>query len=304
MTKSKFLNVLFSAIAGFAIVSGPTLAFAQHGGHMGGGGFHGGGFHGGPVGGFRGPVVAGGFHGPHGPVVAGGFHGPHGPVFVGGVHGPVVVHGGGFWGYPWGFGFGVGVGFGLGFGWGPYPAPYPYAYYPYYPYPYPYLYYPAPSYPPACPSPGSSSCPNSPVSYPSNGGDSNQGAGYSPSPGAGHSGLEPGSGMEASPSPALRYASEVRTRSVADYQPVDAGLRQLSPERQRIMQNMIRALRAMPPDARQRQIDSGLKNFSPEERKLLQKAALLPRARVQPSERIPRPRSRSPLADVARTEIP
>jgi hypothetical protein len=43
------------------------------------------------------------------------------------------------------------------------------------------------------------------------------------------------------------------------------------------VQNSIRALRAMPPDARRRQINSGrYDNFSPEERELLNNALQAP----------------------------
>jgi hypothetical protein len=46
------------------------------------------------------------------------------------------------------------------------------------------------------------------------------------------------------------------------------------PDVRRPVQNVIRAFRAMPPEARQRQIDSGrYSNFSAEERELLNKIA-------------------------------
>lgn len=53
-------------------------------------------------------------------------------------------------------------------------------------------------------------------------------------------------------------------------------MQELPPARKEV-QNVILALRAMPPDARQRQIDSGrYTNFSPEEINLLRSSSHLP----------------------------
>jgi hypothetical protein len=62
---------------------------------------------------------------------------------------------------------------------------------------------------------------------------------------------------------------------VASYRPASA-VRQL-PEIRPEVQNVIRALRGMPPEARQRAIDSGqYGDFSPQELKLVRYAANVP----------------------------
>jgi hypothetical protein len=63
--------------------------------------------------------------------------------------------------------------------------------------------------------------------------------------------------------------------SAAGYRPASAE-RQLPSMRPEV-QNVIRALRAMPPQARQQQIDSGrYSNLSPQEMKLVRNAAGVP----------------------------
>jgi hypothetical protein len=251
MKNSALLKVLFAGMVCIAIICAPQPALAQHGGHMGGGGFHGGGFYG------------GGFHG--GP---GGFRGGYWR--------------GGYWGYPrYGYGYGWGFGIGIGVGLSPYWAyPYPYyGYYPYYPYypyyaPYPYPYYPY--------RPMSGTDPyNGDQDYNSQAMPSNV-----PNPQN-----SPNSsfvnGNVASPRPILPHPNGGTTYNMNNEERlVHSQLQQLPPERRRIVQNAIRALSAMPPDARQRMIDSDrFKHFSPEERKLLSDASRLPAPRAGTSSR-------------------
>ncbi|MGB8768913.1 MAG: hypothetical protein WCC92_04820, partial [Candidatus Korobacteraceae bacterium] len=67
------------------------------------------------------------------------------------------------------------------------------------------------------------------------------------------------------------------TTSAASYRPASAA-RALPPMRPEV-HNVIRALRGMPPEARQREIDSGrYSNLTPEELKLAKYAADLPPA--------------------------
>jgi hypothetical protein len=63
----------------------------------------------------------------------------------------------------------------------------------------------------------------------------------------------------------------------------------LPPERNQAVRNAIQTLKAMPPEARQRQIDSDAykKHFTPEERNILGGASKLPLAPVEPS--VPEP---------------
>jgi hypothetical protein len=267
MKKSALLKVLIAEIASVAIACATKPALAQHTGHMGGSGFHGGGFHG------------GGFHG--GPGFAGGFHaGGHGG-FHGAAGFPIGVHAGywhgGYWGYPrYGYGWGFGIGIGIDFGWGSYWALPPYPYYGYSPYyAYPYCgYYPPYYYPP----------------YPYR---------YYPYYPISRSYVYSGGASDGDRESQLvqRYASDRTNYRFAEYQVENSDLRHLPPERRRLVQNVIRALRAMPPDARQRQIDAGrFRNFSPEEQELLNKPAPLSAARVQPAQSVPRPPQRSAIA--------
>ena len=269
MKGSALLKVLLLVIALIATVCTPSVASAQRGGHMGGGGFHGGGGY-------------GGFHGGN------GFHG--GVGYPGGAHGWGGPWHGGYWGYPgygygwgWGFGFGVGVGVGLGFGsyWS-YPYPYygyypDYPYAPYYPYPYYYPSYPAPYYYPNSYSPYGGGAVDERSTMYARAAAPPQGSRDSTSFIAGRSSVLP----------APRYTSD----RVTGYPFQDPALRQLLPERRRAVQNVISTLRAMPPEASQRQIDSGrLQSFSPEERAIVKRA--LSQAAAQPREaasRVPPP---------------
>jgi hypothetical protein len=144
MTRAVWLKVLIVFAVSVALASTPKSSFAQRGG----GGFHGGGsFHGGGFGGsgfHSGGFGGGGFHG-------GGFGRGFGGFHNGGLNG---FHGG--WGFPggwgwggWGWGWGLNIGFGWPYwGWG-YPYYYDYGPYAYgYPYPYAPYYYPDYSSPP------------------------------------------------------------------------------------------------------------------------------------------------------------
>ena len=64
---------------------------------------------------------------------------------------------------------------------------------------------------------------------------------------------------------------------------------QLSPDRRRAVQNGIQALRAMPPEAREREINSDTykQQFSPQEREMLSGASKLPLAPAEPN--VPKP---------------
>jgi hypothetical protein len=287
MTKSIALKVLCAALFIALIGWAPQAALASgaHGG--GGGGFHGGGgggFHGGGSYGGGGAHYAsayrgGGFHG-------GGYYPGHGGYYGrGGYYGH-----GGYWGYPrygYGYGWGVGIGFGIGFGWGSYWSGYPYyyGYYapPYYPYYYPYAYpYPYPNYyGPAGDPPGNPASPS-------------QGSGYVPRPPSAPQNSAPAqqSNVPMPPDSAqvngvtIRNASytssapNYRTHQVAgvssDYRPASSTARQLPPLRPEV-QNVIRALRAMPPDARESQLGR-YGNLTPKELQIVRYAADLPPA--------------------------
>jgi hypothetical protein len=253
MKKSAWLKILGVIAVSVVLAGTPEAAFAQRGGHGGGGGFHGGGggFHGGS---FRGGV--GGFHG-------GGFHG--GPGWRGGFFGPR---------------FGYGWGLNIGFAWGPYWPAYPYygygpwwgapyyGYYPYYPYYVPYG-GPDPDYrrndaSPDAPLPKNDDSPpaqhsNTPLpeSAPNPNSVTNSVAVYRP--------------------PVPNYGAAASNGATSKYRLTRATDQQLPSGLRLGVQNAIRALRAMPPDARQRQLNSGrYDNFTPEERELLNNAAQPP----------------------------
>jgi hypothetical protein len=235
--------------------------FAQHGGHGGGGGVHGG----------------GGFH-----AGGGGGHSAYGGGYYGGYHGAGYGWNGGYgwrggyWGYP---GYGYGWGFGIGFSWGPYWPTYPYAYgygpwwgAPYNDYPCAYPYYP------------SSGCAY-PYSYNGSGSGSVQDPGWN---GYDNSPAKPSrlSAPVNSPNAASVINVAASTRTPSTYKTDAASdeahyrlaftMQELPPARKEV-QNVILALRAMPPDARQRQIDSGrYSNFSPEEIDLVRSSSHLP----------------------------
>ena len=305
MNRPGLLRILLLSVAFAAFALSPELAFARGGGH--GGGFGGGGFHGG--GGFGGGHAAyggyrGGSYGGYRGGSYGGYRGGYGYGYRGGYG---YGYRGGY-GYGWRGGWGgwgcCGWGFGLSFnfgwpywGWGyPYYAYYPY-YYPYYPYAYPY--YGAYAAPTAYPDPsvygqtGSYNYPG-PTGYGQAGGsyqqtgDADQGGGTYQ--GGAYQNVAPperprNSIPQSAPSsnsltlhdavyrsapatystPSSASATSYRSASVAGQRPE--------------VQNVIRALRAMPPNARQRAIDSGrYSNFSAQEMKVVREAVELPPA--------------------------
>ena len=309
MKQSTVLKVLCTALFVVTMVWAPqsVLAHSGGGGHGGGGGgFHGGGggggFHGGGGGGsFHGGGAAmyhggsgGGYHG-------GGYYGGghyHGGGYYGGghYHGSGYWGGGGYWGYP-----GYGWGFSIGFNWGPFSVgfgyPYGYAaapsYYPYY-YPYPYPYY----------------VPAAPAGYVNNSSPSNSDNAYSSGQNDNYvpdnSYVQPSSAATqqwSAPArqsnvptprtvpaansltirnasytaPAPGYATHASAGTSSSYRPALTA-RQLPAPRPEV-QNVIRALRAMPPAARERQIDSGrYSNLSPKELEFVRYAASIPPA--------------------------
>ncbi len=268
MKPSIFPKILCAGLLLIMIGWAPQSVFAQHGGHGGGAGFHGGG---------------GGWHG-----AGNGWHGGGGGWHDGGYHGG---WGGGYWGYP---GWGYGWGFSIGFNWGSYAYPYGYGWAPsYYPYYYPYR-YPYPYYVPADDQPGYAS------SYSSYGPGSN-GYAYSSRPAssayAANSATQPSSTPASDGAPNVNYLTihqashtrpahspTMRAVTPSSYRPANSATRQLPPLRPAV-QNVIRALRAMPPDARQRQIDSGrYNNLSPQELELVKNASGLPSQWEQPQE--------------------
>lgn len=283
MTKSTALRVLCAAVVIVTLALAPESLSARAGG--GGGGFHGGGggsFHGG--GGYGGGAHYSGAS--RGSYYGGGYHG--GGYYGGGYHGGGYYGHGGYYGYPrygygYGYGWGVGIGFGIGFGWGSYWGGYPYygyyaPYYPYYPYGYAYP-YPYPYYYPQAGDPSSNQAPAPPA----------QGSNYVPGPPSAQQYSAPpqqqyGAPAEQSniPMPPHSAATSAVTIRNASYtssaRPASSTARQLPPMRPEV-QNVIRALRAMPPDARVRQLDSGrYSNLTPQEIQFVRYAADLPPA--------------------------
>jgi hypothetical protein len=239
----------------------PTSIFAQRGGHGGGGGFHGVSGHSTYGGGYYGGYHGGGY----------GWHGGYG--WSGGYGWR-----GGYWGYPR---YGYGWGFGIGFSWGPYWPAYPYAY-GYGPWSgAPYNYYPC-AYPYYAPS----SC-SPPYSYPYNG--SSGGSVEDPRWNGNENSLaKPSRGPTPATSPnaasVINVAASTRTASTymtdadtgATHYRLAFTMQELPPARKEV-QNVILALRAMPPDARRMQIDSGrYRSFSPEEIELLRSSSHIP----------------------------
>ena len=244
-------------------------ASAQRGGHAMGGGFHGGGFHGG--GGFR-----GGGHGyvASGARFSGGYRAGYRGGYYGGYHGSQVAYScgwhGGYWGYPR-YRYGWGWRYGIGFGWpyGPaytYPYAYPYAYYWGAPYPY---YYPYPPYY----APPYTGYPYGPRD--DDGSRSTPREGYVPQPDDNASPGDPDSPTRET-APDNNYVSvptiqltAFRTAVRATSQATSSAAAEPLQMRPEVLQ-AIRALREMPPYARQREIDHGrYRNFSAEEKELL-----------------------------------
>jgi hypothetical protein len=263
----KLLSVLITSLV--LIVFAPQ-AFARGGGH-GGGGFGGGGFHGG----------GGGFHGGGGGFHAGGagWHGGYGGGWGGHGWGGYGWGGRGWGGYGWGgwgpgWGWGFGIGLGWGWGWGSYWGGYPYAYgYPYYPYPYYYPYYPSYYDGPYA------STPSAPGPYNTNlGDDPRQQNSSSPDPED-----DPASFASTKATTPWRPSPDQRlSNSRLSYRTASLTTQQLAGLRPQA-RNVMRALQAMPPEARRRQVESGrYSNFSPEEQELFRKAAQLPPAHTAP----------------------
>lgn len=233
-------------------------AFAAHVG----GGFHGGG---------------GGYHGGYG---GGGYHGGYGGGYHGG-YGGYGYRGYGYGGYGWGYpGWGWGLSF--NFGWpGGYGYPYAYGYYPYYGYspyyyPYPYSYGPVsgPSGYPDATAYGQASVnyPNQAPNYPNPAPVAQPGASV-PQAAPNSNSLTLNEATYVTRPPNSRNASA--TGSAASYRPTSTA-RQLPAMRPEV-QNVIRALRGMPPEARLRAINSGqYSDFSPQELKLVRYAANVP----------------------------
>ena len=263
MRKGTLIRMLCALIASVPLVCLPTLVLAQHGGHGGGGGFHGGG--------------GGGFHGGSGFYGGGGhsYGGYHGGSY--GWHGGYGGWHGGYWGYPR-YGYGYGWGFSIGFGWSSYWPGYPYAYgygprwaTPYYdPYafgPYGYTYNGYGNVP------GSNSYGNSPANSPAPR-DMNSAA----------------TNVALFASKGSNHATDATAGTANNYVLASSSTQQ-SPSRREV-QNVIQALRAMPPDARRRQLDSGRYSaFSSEERSLLDNDSQPPLALRKAPVSTPRPSS-------------
>jgi len=308
MNRAVCLRIASALALSIALVGMPQSSFAQHGGHGGGGfGGHGGGGFGGSHGGggsFHGGGGFGSFNGGggsfHGGSGFGGFHGGSG--FRGGGFGG-FRNGRGFNGFRGGRGFGgfrgdrffggfgfPGYGYGLGFGFDFWPYwdsyPYLYGYSPWWgaPYPYPY-YYPYDSY---SDDPYDNDqhyerdrdrrCRHD-YRHPDNGCDDDR-----TRPNRDSAPTRPSNTVVPESSPDRNYvisnSEDYRssdsndtigpTPAASDYQLAYSSTKQLPSETRPGVRNAIDALRAMPPDARQRQLDSGRYNsFSPEERELL-----------------------------------
>ena len=240
---TRLFRILSIVTASIALVCIPQASFAAGVHSGGGGGFHGGG--GGFGGGFHGGM--GGFHGG-----SGGWHGS--PGWGWGHPGFGWGHSGWCCGWGWGGGWGFGVGINIGWGWPAYPYAYGYPYYyPYYPYYYPY--YGPYNYPPPPPPAG---------------------------PGQGNQGPPRDNAWQQqnsdAPAPPLSPDHSVTTIKApkappryTNYRTVAAVNSTSRPE----VRNVIRALQAMPPEARQRQIESGrYRNLAPEEQELIKRVAL------------------------------
>ena len=271
-------RILVLIVVSLVLTGIPKLASAQRGGHGGGGGFHGGGsgFHGGgSFGGFRGG--AGGFHGGGG---YGGFYGRGYGGFYGRGYGGFYGRGYGFPGYGYGFGFGFGPywGYPYYYGYGPWGSPYAY----YYPYDY---YYPDDrDYPPdnRYPRDNRDGCDyRHEDDHPCKPNNENAPAKPSsravPESSPEHNYVTRNPADDGSAFSLVDYRSTASTNPGAvtapvasNYQLRDSATRPLPSGLRPGVRNVIQALRAMPPDARQRQLNSGrYRSFSPEERELL-----------------------------------
>jgi hypothetical protein len=264
MTKFTLPIVLCVIAASVALGFSPPPTFAQRGGHGGGGGFHGGaagGFHAGVAGRFH--AAGGGHYGytgghSYGSYHGGGYYGGHGGYgWRGGYYG---WHGG-YWGYPrygWGWGFGFGFGWPYwGWGWG---YPYGFGYSPWYYAPYRYC---PPGYtcprngnddpPPSTPSPKSGSNPSEPWGPPAS------------IPNNDHATSNITTVASRAPIPST---DRIKVTAIS-YRAANS-ITQQHPNVRPEVQNAMRALREMPPFAREREIETGrYRQFSPEDRELL-----------------------------------
>lgn len=198
-----------------------------------------------------------------GHAVAGGVHTSASGYAYGGYHAGYGWHGayggwrGGYWGYPY-----YPWGFSVGLGWAPYWGTYPYYSYGYYspagtgpyPYYYPYRPYYRSSSPCRCPCNGPSE--NSPSTH-----------SRVPVPKVPSDGKSPGIKLAI----AEVIAPEADTRTdTGSHNSLAKSKQVMLPPPRREVQNVIRALLAIPPDARRRQINSGrYSDFTTEERELL-----------------------------------
>jgi hypothetical protein len=282
MNRAALLKMLLILAVSTALVGAPQSSLAQRGGFHGGGGFGGGGgFHGG---GFNG----GGFHGGS-TFGGGGFGGFRGGNFGGfGGRGFDHFHGGfrgfGFGGFP-GWGWGLGINFGFWPYWGGYPYFYgygpwwgPYAYYyPYDPYYYPddrdyrhcdecnpdYRHSPDDWRKPRSPNDSRPNDNNSAPAKPSNSSAPESAPGYMTLVGYGTA--------------VSKNGTVATTGGVSKYELTNSSGQQLPSGLRPVVRNVIQALRAMPPEARQRRLESRrYDSFSPEERQLLVSATQHP----------------------------
>jgi len=277
MNKTIVLRVLCAAIVFVTLVWAPAPVLAQRGGHAGGGGFHGGG---------------GGFHGGGGGYNASGYYGSRGG-FNGWRGGGWGWQGGGWgWrggGWGWrggGWGWGSGWGFGFGFGWGPsWPVGFSSVWVP----PFSPFFY---SVPVCCIVLVSSPSSTSPNAYSPSSDDLHNYSAAEPSstpPRPSTPKLNSATLQYAAYTPAAAsYTTGVAMGAASNYRPANGKMHQLPPPRREV-QNVIRALRDMPPDARQREIDSGrYGNLSPQELEFAKYASDLPPASGRPLEGPPR----------------
>jgi hypothetical protein len=304
MSKSIALRVLCAALFLVTIGWAPESVFAQRGGHSGGGGFHGGGgsFRGGGWGG-GGVWRGGGSWGGGGSWRGGGWGGGGwggGSSWRGGWGGAVWRGGvwrGGFWGSP---GFGNSWAFSIGVNWGPSWGGFgsPFFFGPVWAPPLVVL-SPVPFFVPATPV----FVPASPAGFADSSSPNNDGYAYVSSQSSDYAPNDSSAQQSSAPpppsvpaprsapaanSPIIRYASYTSAvqsypaRAIAakpnTHRPVNSTARQLPPLRPEV-QNVIRALRGMPPAARERQIDSGrYSNLTPKELEIVRYAADLPQS--------------------------
>jgi hypothetical protein len=318
MNRAFLLRVLVVVAVSVALAGMPKSSFAQRGSfHGGGGGFHGGGggsgFH---SGGFGGSHRGGGFSGFRGGRSFGGFNGFRGDRGFGGFGGFRDGRGfGGFRGdrffrgfrdrdfffdfddFNFGFGFWPYWGaypywYGYGPWWGPYAYYSPYDY-PYYPYDAPYYRYPRDDRDNRC---------RPDYRHPDNG--CNDASPDNSRPNSENPPAKPSNTLDPESSPDRNY---VTTNSVDDYrhgasnsndsndgiaattpvagnyQPANSTSQQLPSTLRPAVRNAIQALRAMPPDARERQLNSGrYDTFSSEEREFLSNASQPPQPEQSP----------------------